>query len=117
MKNLRIMLFGLATLGFMGVARAEGETPDKPLRTEAKMKAEVFDEVAHLKLSDFELEDETVDIYFSCNAEGEVVIDRVEGGSCVVSEYVSKKLQKRKMYVDESLQNASHHVKVRYVMI
>lgn len=117
MKNLKLMLFGLASLGIMGVAKAEGETPDKPLRTEAKMKAEVFDQVAHLKLSDFDLEDETVDIFFSCNADGEVMIERVEGGSCVVSEYVSKKLQKRKMYVDESLQNASHHIKVRYVMI
>jgi len=117
MKSIKIFALSLAMIGLTGVVKAEGENPEKPLRTEMKMKSEVFDQVANLKLTDFDLEDETVDIYFNCNSSGDVVIERVEGGSCIVSEYVSNKLSKRKMYVDESLQNASHHVKVRYVKL
>lgn len=117
MKSIRMMAVALLLVGLTGVAKAEGETPERALRTEAKMKAKIGHHISNLQLAHFNLEDETVDIHFECNADGEVVVHSVDGVSCVVSEYVSNKLKDHKMYVDESLQGARHHIKVRYVMI
>ena len=117
MKRVKMIALVLILVGLTGVAKAEGESPDKALRTEAKMKAQLCHHISSLKLADFNLEDETVDIHFQCNAEGEVIVHSVDGVSCVVSEYVANKLKSQKMYVDESLQDATHHIKVRYVVI
>lgn len=117
MKRIKLIAVALLLIGFAGVAKAEGESPKKALRTEAKMKANLCHHISSLHLADFNLEDETVEIHFKCNAEGEVVVQKVDGVSCVVSEYVSTKLRDHKMYVDESLQGATHSVKVRYVVI
>lgn len=117
MKNIKMMALALLLVGLTGVAKAEGETPDKALKTEAKMKSELCLRISNLQLADFNLEDETVDIHFKCNADGEVFLESVDGVSCIVSEYVANKLKGHKMYVGENLQNATHHVKVRYVVI
>ena len=117
MKSIKMMALALLLVGLTGVAKAEGETPEKALRTEAKMKAMLCHHISSIQLADFSLEDEIVDIQFQCNADGEVVVHSVDGVSCVVSEYVSNKLKDHKMYVDESLQNTTHHIKVRYVVI
>lgn len=111
------MALVLLLVGLTGVAKAEGESPARALKTEAKMKAQLCHHISSLQLADFNLEDETVDIHFQCNADGEVIVHSVEGVSCVVSEYVASKLKGHKMFVDESLQDATHHIKVRYVVI
>ena len=116
MKALKIGLLGVALLAITVGAKAEGERPEKPLSSEAKMKSQVFNRISDIRINDFELEDETVDIYFQLNENGEVLVDRVDGASCAVSEVVSNKLNDKKMFVESSLQNTTHHIKVRYVV-
>ena len=116
MKALKIGILTIAMLGLTGVVKAEGERPDKPVSSEAKMKAQVFEQISNLDLTDLELQDETLEIHFQCTANGEVLVEGVDGGSCAVSEIVSNKLDDRKIYVDESLQNVTHHMTVRYVV-
>lgn len=106
----------MALLGTTGVVKAEGESPNKPLKTEEKMKFEIFDQLSEIQISDYHLNDETVDVYFKCAADGTVKVERVEGGTCLLSECVKNSLSDRKLFVDKNLQDTSHHISVRYVV-
>ena len=70
MKRIKTMALVLLLVGLTGVAKAEGESPARALKTEAKMKAQLCHHISSLQLADFNLEDETVDIHFQCNADG-----------------------------------------------
>lgn len=113
------MILAGAAVVLMGstAMAAGGEGEDKPLKSTAVMKADIYDGLTDLKLKDFKLTDETVDIYFSINTEGNVVVESVEGDNCLVTAYVSQMLVDKKLNVVDELKNVKHHIKVRYVVI
>ena len=118
MKKIKSLMAGLAIVAMGIPAMASGgEDAPKPLKTVEVMKADICNEIGNFKLKDFKLTDETVDIYFSVNAEGDVIVDKVDGENCMVTGYVSQMLKDKKMFVVEELQNVKHHIKVRYVVI
>ncbi len=117
MKSIRSIMAGLAVVAMGIPAMASGGDAPKPLKSTAMIKADICDEIGNLKLNDFKLTDETVDIYFTINSEGDVIVNSVDGNNCMVTGYVSQMLKEKKMYVAEELQNVKHHIKVRYVVI
>ncbi len=118
MKTIKLVIASLALVAFGLPATASGgdEAP-KPLKSTAMLNADIYDQIDDLKLNDFKLTDETVDIYFTINSEGKVILNDVTGDNCMVTTYITQMLADKKMNVASELQNVKHHIKVRYVVI
>ena len=112
MKNLKSIMAGVALMALSVPAMASGDSPAKPMKTADMMKSEICNDLCDLKLIDFNLTDETVDVYFNVDAEGNLKVEKVEGANCLVTSYVSQMLENKKIFVSEDLQNVSHHYEI-----
>lgn len=118
MKSKRITVIG-ALLGLMlsTSAFASGGAPARTLASEDMVELAVYNEISGFNMKDFNLQDETVAIDFSINAEGKVIIENVEGNSCLINSYVTQMLKDKEFPISENLKNTTHHIKVRYVVL
>ncbi len=118
MKTIKLVMAGLAIVAFgLPAMASDGDDAPKALKTTAMMNADIYDQIDDLKLNDFKLTDETVDIYFTINTEGKVMLNDVSGDNVMVTAYITHMLADKKMNVASELQNVKHHIKVRYVVI
>ncbi len=119
MKTIKNITAGLALLamGLPAMASGGDEEAPKPLKSTAMLNADICSQVEGLRLNDFKLTDETVDIYFTIKSDGKVVLNNVSGNNCMVTTYIKQMLADKQINVVSELQNVEHHIKVRYVVI
>lgn len=118
MKKIKFLLASLIMVAASLPAMASGgEDAPKPLKSTAMMNADIYNQIDDLRLNDFKLTDEIVDIYFTINSEGQVIVNDVSGDNCMVTTYIKQMLADKQMNVVSELQNVKHHIKVRYVVI
>ncbi len=103
---------------FIGTsAFAAGETEKRALSSEQAVKMEMYDRIDRLDIQNFNLKDCTVEVTFSVDADGNVSVLSTAGASCLANEYIKLRMEARKLFVTENLQNKDQKVKLRYVVI
>lgn len=119
MRKLR-NLKATALLGLFLVAvgaSAVTEDPAKPLETPVELKSSVLSVVEDLDMKAFNIKDASVEIEFSVNELGEVIVEDVSGNNCVATTYVEESLKGTRVWVSDELTNVPYKVTMRYVSI
>jgi len=116
MKVLKNFFLALSFLAVSTAAIAKGNEA-KPMATAAALKANIISSVQDFNINELHLTDETVEIAFTVNNEGNLVVNEVSGENCLVNTYVKQMLANKSLKVDESLKNIEQRVVIRYVVI
>jgi hypothetical protein len=112
-KHVLALALGLVSTA----AFASGDNAEKALQTTADMKTGIVENIAGMDVGAMRLNDATVEIKFTVDAQGKLIITGIESESTLVEKYVKKMLKDVHMVAAEHLSNKSYSLTVRYVRL
>lgn len=112
-KQALALVFGLmSTAAFAGGAGA-----DKALQTTADMKSGIVENIINMDVEAMRVDDASVEIRFTVDKQGKLVITDIDSKSMLVEKYVKKMLKDVNMTAAQHLSNKSYSLTVRYVRL